>query len=541
MKKRNKIWGLLLLSGMLLTGCLDEKGSDILENNSNVSENSGDVNSNDSNNGDENNENNEENSGDVNEGNENNQGEENQGNENQGEENNQGNEGNENQGNQGENQDNEGNEGNENQGNEANENQGNEGNEGNENQDIPAKSDWDEDEKAIFDEIFYGLDVPYQYFENEEPLEYYEDYATAMKYVEEIEPESLLAYYELFDDTWDDLCQLDSYYFNFEKTIETEEGKRIVCIEFYAADDYGDVDTSGYGALYFLVYEPYDYEWPGYVFDYLCEDFEITATVPAFDADYYYVFDTYYDFGFLGLYCYTDSLTAEADYLKILLEAGYVFYETDEYGDDWYMDPNGALEINFGYDSIYGDLDIYVQVVYHEQELDLEGDSLDREAFGIADITDTAYALRYASGESGATYEGNMSAGTGIQLRSKNNSSGIISRTSGGVLVAVGVVWNEQTPSDKELLIYASNEPFEIADMYNSKSDKCVCVGSLTNDGSGDAFYFEEEYTYIGLRSQSGAIYLDEIIICWDNGEEEPEDDDEEVAIPVGDDVIGVR
>lgn len=571
MKKRNKIWGLLLLSGMLLTGCLDDnKPSNIVDNNSNVSENNGDVNSNDNNN-DENNENEENDSGEnqgeeINQGNEGgnegseygsgegeNQGNQggNEGNENQGEENNQGNEngneGGENQGNEGNENNQGGNEGGENQGNEGGENQGNEGNEnGNEGGEggETAKTDWDADEKALLDEFFYGLDIPYYYFEGEENLDYYEDHGTAFKFAEGVGPEALEAYYDLFDESWYDGSSTDSYHFYLENQFDFEDGFRIVAVEFFAGDANGDPVSSGEGDLYFMIYEPYYYEWPELLFEYFTEDFELTNVVPAYEGAYYYeTVETYYDFGFLTIYCYTDSSTAEEDYLAALGDAGFVFDHTDEYGYDLYVDPNGEFYVSFAYDPDYEDLDIYVELIFDE-ELELDGDTLDREAFGIANSNDTAYVKRTATGASGATYEGLISAGTGVQLNAGSSKKyGIVSTTSGGLLLAVGVVWNSKTQENKELQIYASNEPFDIADMYDSETTKCEYVASLYNNGSVDPYLFEAEYTYIGIRSKNGAIYLDELIIVWDNGEEEPEDDEEEVEVPVpvGDEVIGVE
>ena len=532
MKKRNKMLGLLLLSGMLLTGCLDDdKGSNVVNNNSDVSENSGDVNSNDNNNDSEKNENNE-NGSEENQGNQGeNENGENQGNEGSeygngsGEGENQGNQGGDDNGegqNQGGDDNNQGNQGEEN--NQGNEN-GNQGGEGEE----TVKSDWDAEEKALLDEVFYGLDIPYYYFEGEEGLEYYEDHGTAFKFVEGVTAEQLEAYYDLFDESWRDGSSTDSYYFYLENKFDFEDGFRIVAVEFFAGDANGDPVSSGEGDLYFMIYEPYYYEWPDLLFEYFAEDFELTEVVPAYEgADYYETMEIYYDYGFLTIYCYTDSSTTEEDYLAILGDAGFVFDHTDEFGYDLYIDPNEQFYVSFAYDPDYEDLDIYVEIIFQEEELELDGDTLDRAAFGIANSNETAYTRRTAAGESGATYEGLISAGTGIQLNAGSNKKyGIVSTTSGGVLVAIGVLWNDQTAANKELYIYGSNEPFDIADMYDSETEKCEYVASLYNDGSAEPFIFDAEYTYIGIRSKSGAIYLDEIIIVWDNGEEDPNDNEE--------------
>ena len=388
------------------------------------------------------------------------------------------------------------------------------------------KEDWTDAEKAIFDEVFYGIEVPYQYFPGEEDLEYIEDngLALAFKYCEEVTPELLASYYAMFDGSWFDDSEPEDNYFYLEKKIETDDGFRIVCVEFYAADDNGLVVESGEGALYFMVYEPYYYEWPTEFLAEIYEDFELTSTIPVFDADYYYCNENELNSGYLALYCYTDSETAEADYLAVLTAAGFTLYETDDEGNEYYADENEEFTISFAYDESYGDLDIYVEIFGAEVVIDADIDSLTRETFGIADITnDAGYYDRYATGASGVEYHGHISAGTGIQLKSKGSVSGIVSTTSGGTLLSITVAFNKSTAANQELQIYASNEPFDIAEMYKTDSEKCEYVGSIKNNGSGDTFVFEGEYKYIGIRSEHGAIYLDEIIIVWDSGEEPEE------------------
>ena len=108
-----------------------------------------------------------------------------------------------------------------------------------------------------------------------------------------------------------------------------------------------------------------------------------------------------------------------------------------------------------------------------------------------------------------------MASENGIQLRSKNKNSGIVVTTSGGIIDAIGVVWNSSTTMDRTLQIYASNEPFTVADMYNGK-DGLVKVGEIDNSSDIAIFDdFEEEYAYVGVRMASGAGWFDKIVFSW--------------------------
>ena len=62
--------------------------------------------------------------------------------------------------------------------------------------------------------------------------------------------------------------------------------------------------------------------------------------------------------------------------------------------------------------------------------------------------------------------------------------------------------------------------------MFDSSNDAVELVATLeVNDSLYSEYEFKEEYAYVGFRSSSGALNLDEIIIAWDNGEaEEPQE-----------------
>lgn len=118
---------------------------------------------------------------------------------------------------------------------------------------------------------------------------------------------------------------------------------------------------------------------------------------------------------------------------------------------------------------------------------------------------------------SSAVYAGN-SAGdhNTIQLRSKNSNSGIVTTTSGGKVVKVSVSWNTNTASGRTLDIYGKNTAYTAASELYDNSSKGTKLGSIVY-GTSTELDITGDYTYIGVRSYDGALYLDELDITWGN------------------------
>ena len=134
---------------------------------------------------------------------------------------------------------------------------------------------------------------------------------------------------------------------------------------------------------------------------------------------------------------------------------------------------------------------------------------------------------------SSAVYAGNASTGTGkyIQLRSKNNNSGVVTTSSGGKLKSVTIAYNEATTGDRTVDIYVSNTPYQsAADLYGDAAGEKV--GSIALGAANMTLNVEGEYAYVGLRSNSGAVFIDKITIVWDGEGGEPK---ATTAIELGD------
>lgn len=133
-------------------------------------------------------------------------------------------------------------------------------------------------------------------------------------------------------------------------------------------------------------------------------------------------------------------------------------------------------------------------------------------------------------GSSGALYAGNTATSySAIQLRSKSNSnSGIVVTTSTGKRVkGISVGWNSNTSSKRQLDIYGKTSAYSsAADLYKSDvATKGELIGEIPNGTT--SLEITGDYTYIGIRSNDGALYLDKLVITWEGGEQT------QVAAPV--------
>ena len=124
---------------------------------------------------------------------------------------------------------------------------------------------------------------------------------------------------------------------------------------------------------------------------------------------------------------------------------------------------------------------------------------------GITSNSDAVYAGQSAGGNSA------------IQLRSNNNNSGIVTTTSGGTVTNITITWNSNTVSGRTLDIYGSNTAYTAAtDLYGSNQG--VLIGSIVM-GTSTELDIDDSYEYIGMRSHSGAMYIDKIEITWTAGD----------------------
>ncbi len=108
-------------------------------------------------------------------------------------------------------------------------------------------------------------------------------------------------------------------------------------------------------------------------------------------------------------------------------------------------------------------------------------------------------------------------------MRSTSNS-GIVTTASGGTVKKITIVWNTTTSADRTLDVYGKGLAYEsAANLYSSESTKGKKIASATYATKGtaqtDVLEITGDYSYIGLRSKSGAMYIDKITIEWEVAE----------------------
>lgn len=155
-------------------------------------------------------------------------------------------------------------------------------------------------------------------------------------------------------------------------------------------------------------------------------------------------------------------------------------------------------------------------------------DTLNRELTGIKDTSYANWSDKTTEEGSGAVYAGNSAGGnSAIQLRSNNSNSGIVSTTSGGKIKSITITWNTNSTAGRVLNIYASNTAYtQASDLYNTSKDGDKITSFTYAKGTETQTYVfteDQDYTFIGLRSNSGALYIDSIVIEWgsESGEDE--------------------
>lgn len=165
-------------------------------------------------------------------------------------------------------------------------------------------------------------------------------------------------------------------------------------------------------------------------------------------------------------------------------------------------------------------------------------DVLTAEVIGVPDGVKSYDNYEGVKATSDAVYAANCmkNSTNDIQLRydsNKNKLSGIVTTTSGGKLTAVRISWGTWSGSvqDRTLEIYGSNTAYtDYTDLFDTEKQGTL-LGSFNTKTGANSFTVEGDYTYIGIRSQSGALYLKNITIAWDGselpGEEEPEPEPE--------------
>ncbi len=119
---------------------------------------------------------------------------------------------------------------------------------------------------------------------------------------------------------------------------------------------------------------------------------------------------------------------------------------------------------------------------------------------------------------SDAVYAGQSAGGNNcIQLRSNNSNSGIVTTSSGGNVKKVVVVWYDvggATQTGRTLNVYGKGTAYtEATNLYNNSL--CGDLLGTIVAGTSTELTIAGNYSYIGVRSNSGAMYLSSITFSW--------------------------
>lgn len=141
-------------------------------------------------------------------------------------------------------------------------------------------------------------------------------------------------------------------------------------------------------------------------------------------------------------------------------------------------------------------------------------DVLNQSVTGITTTTYTEFSGIVLI--SGASYAGQCAGGNAsIQLRSRNENSGVVTTASTGKLRKVAVTWNSATTEGRTLNVYGANAPYTSATQLFSEGEQGTLLGSIVY-GQTTELEVSGDYAYVGVCSASGALYLTELCVTWD-------------------------
>lgn len=112
-----------------------------------------------------------------------------------------------------------------------------------------------------------------------------------------------------------------------------------------------------------------------------------------------------------------------------------------------------------------------------------------------------------------AGYSGGQNSA--IQLKSNDNISGIVTTTSGGLLKNISLDWNSNTADGRIVSVYGRQTPYTSADDLYTASTRGLLIASIPKGTTSITIPAGNNYPYIGIRSSSGALYLDNVRVTW--------------------------
>lgn len=122
---------------------------------------------------------------------------------------------------------------------------------------------------------------------------------------------------------------------------------------------------------------------------------------------------------------------------------------------------------------------------------------------GVTASSDAVYAGKTANNYSS------------IQLRSDGKDCGIVTTASGGKVRKITVVWNSSTVVGRTLNVYGKSTAYAAASDLYSDDKQGTILGTIVYKTS-TILEVDGDYEYIGLCSESDAMYINKITIEWE-------------------------
>ena len=170
------------------------------------------------------------------------------------------------------------------------------------------------------------------------------------------------------------------------------------------------------------------------------------------------------------------------------------------------------------------DIDTNTILAYHYVKTISEGgvtDTLTHDFIGVNGSTYTSWNSK--EGTSGVIYAGQSgggdnTSGDAIQLRTKNNNSGIIvtDNDTGSSVSSISITWNTASLTGRTIDVYGRDTAYTSpTELHGSSKGTLICSLSYDGEHTETSVDIDDEYEFIGLRSRDGASYLMEIQIEW--------------------------
>ena len=146
-----------------------------------------------------------------------------------------------------------------------------------------------------------------------------------------------------------------------------------------------------------------------------------------------------------------------------------------------------------------------------------ESDVITISTTGVTSSSYTDFSNKTVT-TSDAVYAGQcIKSNNGIAIRN-TSPSGIVQTTSGGKVSSISVAWNSSSTNGKTIDVYGKSTSYSSgSDLYDS-SKRGTKIGSIVC-GTSTSLTISDDYSYIGIKSNSGTVYLDSITINYSGPE----------------------